>query len=107
MLNPTRTMAALIAHLTDGESVQAEHQHALINDGRALQLLHTFSSRMTQDAIEGASQRGDDVGTAMVVGVESATVAVMLLGIEYGRMVERDQARSLEDLLTDFPEGGS
>ncbi len=101
MIDPAQTISRLTTELTEYESQDA-HQEQLVTNESALREVREFASWVTKSAMKRAAEQGADPGTAMVVAVEASTIAVLLLGVEYGRVLERDQARSLEDMLADF-----
>lgn len=105
MIDPATTIRRLLGELTQDDT-QSEHQAALVANEEAIAEVTKFASWVTQAAMRRATERGADVGAALMVGSESSIVAVLLLGMEYGRILERDESRSLEDLLADL-EGGA
>lgn len=101
MIDPASTIRALLSELTEHEANE-EHQSELVTNEDAIREVTRFAAWVTQAAIGRASAQGADFPTALTVGSESSLVAVLLLGVEYGRILERDQARSLEDMLAEI-----
>lgn len=102
MINPAQTVRAILLALQEEDATQHDYQQALVTDEEAIEQVQKFSLSVNRDAIQLAVQKGADPRQALTAAGESSIVAVLLLGIEYGRMLERDQTRSLEALLEDF-----
>ncbi len=100
MIDPANTVRNILERLST--ETQEPHQEALATNEAAIRQVRNFAVDVTKAAMAHATRQGADMGTAMVVGTESSTVAVLLLGVEYGRILERDQVRSLEDILADM-----
>ena len=101
MFDPDATIKRLLETLTESDQDQ-DHQRALIDNEPAIQRVKEFAGLITETAIKRVAIQGVDLGAALRIGSEASIVAVLLLGVEYGRLLERDQVRSLEQILEDF-----